>query len=102
MYFWIVQGAHQKKMRKGKAAGQVAHAAARLARKMTEEQWEEYLKYEVKVVYKVRAPDELARLGFEFSKYPHTIVFDATWGMHTVFGVVHPIPIDPDGRFQLA
>ena len=67
MYFWIVQGPHQKKMRKGKACGQVGHAAARLARMMTTKEWEEYTDYEVKIVYKVGSPDDLQRLDHQYS-----------------------------------
>lgn len=89
-------------MRKGKACGQVAHAAARLAQMMTEEEWTEYLDYEVKIVYKVSAPVELARLGVRFSKQRHTIVFDSTWGMHTVFGMLSKDNPNENGEWKLA
>lgn len=104
MYFWIVQGAAQKKMRKGKAAGQVAHAAARLARYLTEEQWLKYLKYEVKVVYKVSSPDELMQMyNNDFDRLINkTLVFDSTWGKYTCMGIIHTIPLDPEGRYKLA
>jgi len=50
MYFWIPQEIH---MKKGKMAGQVAHASARLARMMTKDEWNDYETHEVKIVYKV-------------------------------------------------
>ncbi len=88
MYFWIPQG---MKMKKGKLAGQVAHAAARLSRYMTKEQWEDYIEYEVKIVYKVADFDALFRIQEEmvrdhFVMY-HTMVFDNTSQNYTVFGV---------------
>jgi len=103
MYFWIVQGPEQKKMRKGKAAGQVAHAAARLARKMTEEEWLEYLEHEVKIVYKVSTPQQLRNLPMWFRDFKKsTIVYDQTWGKYTVFGLVTKKDPNPEGVWKLA
>lgn len=50
MYFWVRTDLG---MRKGKTAGQVGHAAARLARLVPDEIWREYIEYEVKYVYGV-------------------------------------------------
>ncbi len=50
MYFFVKNGLG---MRPGKVAGQVAHAAARLARMIPETKWKEYMKHEVKYVYRV-------------------------------------------------
>lgn len=50
MYFFVKNGLG---MRPGKVAGQVAHAAARLAKLIPETLWLEYLKHEVKYVYRV-------------------------------------------------
>ncbi len=50
MYFWVRTDLG---MRKGKTAGQVGHAAARLARLIPDDIWMEYMKYEVKYVYAV-------------------------------------------------
>ena len=106
MYFWIVQGASQKKMRKGKAAGQVAHAAARLARSMSTSQWETYLNYEVKIVYKVSTPEQLNELylfliGIFHTNYV-TLVYDETWGAHTVVGLVTQENLTDLGEWKLA
>ena len=104
MYLWIVQGPTQKKMRKGKAAGQVAHAAARLAREVTDKEWIEYLNYEVKIVYKVSTPEQLMELyndiyALEVRK---TLVYDSTWGKYTVFGLFTKDDPNVDGRWKLA
>lgn len=64
MYFFVKNGLG---MRPGKVAGQVAHAAARLARQITEDQWREYLEHEVKYVYRVNyLPEE--------SQFPDAII----------------------------
>lgn len=89
MYFWIPQEIH---MKRGKMAGQVAHASARLARMMNEVEWEYYTNYEVKIVYKVPTIKDMMRVRDELmQEYPleyHTLVFDNTWEKHTVFGIV--------------
>jgi len=88
MYFWIPQDIH---MKKGKLAGQVAHAAARLARMMGVVDWDNYLNNEVKIVYKVTTTSAMVRVMDELlTQYPveyHTLVFDNTWEKHTVFGI---------------
>lgn len=104
MYFWIVQGPAQKKMRKGKAAGQVAHAAARLARLMTDDEWVEYIEYEVKIVYKVSTPEKLLELS-EKTKLigeRNTIIYDNTWGMYTVYGMISRYDPNKDKEWKLA
>jgi len=88
MYFWIPTAIH---MKKGKMAGQVAHASARLARMMSNKDWDEYLKHEVKIVYKVAKVDDLAKvrndLLIEYPVEHHTLVYDLTWDEFTVFGI---------------
>jgi len=88
MYFWIPQEIH---MKKGKMAGQVAHASARLARMMTKDEWNDYETHEVKIVYKVIDIDTMIKIRTDLLvEYPvehHTLVFDNTWEKYTVFGI---------------
>ncbi len=88
MYFWIPQEIH---MKRGKMAGQVAHASARLARKMNIGDWENYVSYEVKIVYKVPTIQDILAVRDELlQEYPveyHELVFDNTWEKYTVFGI---------------
>lgn len=88
MYFWIPQEIH---MKRGKMAGQVAHASARLARMMNDVEWEYYTNYEVKIVYKVPTIEAIMMVRDELlQEYPleyHTLVFDNTWEKYTVFGI---------------
>ncbi len=88
MYFWIPQ---EMKMKRGKMAGQVAHASARLARMMDEEEWYRYTDHEVKIVYKVPSVEAMFKVREDLlSEYPvehHTLVFDNTWEKYTVFGI---------------
>lgn len=88
MYFWIPTSLH---MKKGKVAGQVAHAAARLARMMKLDEWEQYINFEVKIVYKVATVDNLFNVQNDFlMEYPvehHTVVFDNTSETYTVLGI---------------
>ncbi len=98
MYLWIPQGI---KMKKGKMAGQVAHASARLARMMDYEQWSEYIRQEVKYVYKVKDIDDLIKLEERFIDNPYkTLVFDNTWNMYTCFGIM--TKEDLIGEYRLA
>ena len=88
MYFWIPQEIH---MKRGKMAGQVGHAAARLARQMNIGDWEEYVAHEVKIVYKVPSIESMLGVRDELLiEYPvehYTLVFDNTWEKYTVFGI---------------
>ena len=91
MYFWIPQEIH---MKRGKMAGQVAHAASRLTAMMVVEsieEWEKYIDHEVKIVYKVPTVDDMFKVRDELlQEYPieyHTIVLDNTWEKYTVFGI---------------
>lgn len=95
MYFWTPQSI---KMKKGKMSGQVAHASARLARMMSKEEWDDYTRHEVKIVYKVKDIDAMFKVRSNLitnhlplaTLYPveyETIVFDNTWEVYTVFGI---------------
>jgi len=88
MYFWIPQEIH---MKRGKMAGQVAHASARLARMMSEWEWDMYTDHEIKIVYKVPTIQDIFDVQEQLlTEYPvehHTVVFDNTWKKHTVFGI---------------
>ncbi len=105
MYFWIPQEIH---MKKGKMAGQVAHASARLSRMMTSEEWSDYISNEVKIVYKV--PEIEHMLGIEYFMnqaydpfaFYQTLVFDNTWGKNTVFGVAIRENLSKLKRWKLA
>ncbi len=87
MYFWIPTSIH---MKKGKMSGQVAHASARLARKMKEFEWDQYIQHEVKIIYKVDTINDLIDLEWEFQldnlEYVN-LVFDNTWETLTVLGI---------------
>ena len=88
MYFWIPQAIH---MRKGKLAGQVAHASARLARMMKEDDWKDYVDDEVKIVCKIPKVIDLLSVEEEINmNFPtpyQTMVYDNTWETYTVFGI---------------
>ncbi len=85
MYFWIRQDI---KMKKGKMAGQVAHASARLARQMDDHTWSKYILNEVKIVYKVPDMEALLSVQDELGEIEFgTMVFDNTWETHTVYGI---------------
>lgn len=88
MYFWIPQEIH---MKRGKMAGQVAHASARLSRMMTEMEWGYYTNNEVKIVYKVASIESMIKVQEKLLKeYPveyHTLIFDNTLSKFTVFGI---------------
>jgi len=88
MYFWIPTIHH---MKKGKVAGQVAHASARLARMMELDEWEDYTIHEVKIVYRVADVEEMFEVRDKLlQEYPvehHTMVFDNTSEKYTVLGV---------------
>jgi len=103
MYFWIPQEIH---MKKGKMAGQVAHASARLARMMGEVEWEYYLEHEVKIVYKLPTIEAIHRIRDELlTEYPveyHTMIFDNTWKKYTVFGIATKKDLKNNKRWKLA
>jgi len=110
MYFWVMTGLG---MKKGKTAGQVGHAAARIGRKIPDKIWEEYLEYEVKYVFKW--PGSLDELRHEIKKtvenlsrplfFLEHLVIDAGKsqvepGSETVYGIFTSVDLNPliEGR----
>lgn len=103
MYFFVKTNAQLKgKMRAGKVAGQVGHAAARLARMLSKDQWTEYLKFEVKYVYKVEEFPPIKDIGTTFS---HLVVDHGLTQIEpdtpTVLGIFTDQDLNANRQFKL-
>lgn len=99
MYFFVKSNIG---MRKGKTAGQVGHAAARLARELTQRQWEDYLEYEVKYVYAVK---EFPDIKEEYQTIVHIVVDQGKTQIapetETVMGVFTDQDLNPHRIYKL-